>query len=243
MATVVQKLENVINIYEDTRPAGEQILYTISTTAVAKPIHRDPLPDTVQFLSDDGEGTAAVILDGTLKVYDLGGSPVLWVGTIDDFVDKMNNEYLDNSVTLAGGGGGGDATAANQALQITEAQTTNTSLTAIDTVLDNIKLDTAKLDVNLSTVATEVTAASINTKLAGDVLTTTLVRRTDATGSPIAAGAKYVSFYNAGTMDATVLETVLKKGESIDFPTTMNDTLPAISYDATGTELVIQTIV
>lgn len=98
MATVVQQLDYIINILEDTRPAGEQVLYTISTTSIAKPIHREPNPDTVQFLSQDGEPTASVILDGTLKVHDLDGSPIVWVGTMDDFVSKMNNEYLNNSV-------------------------------------------------------------------------------------------------------------------------------------------------
>lgn len=99
MAIVVQKLEDDVFILEDTKPAGEQVLYVISPTSVAKPIHRDPNPDTVQFLTEQGKSTASVTLDGTLKVYDFGGSPTLWVGTTDAFVDKMNNEYLVPSVT------------------------------------------------------------------------------------------------------------------------------------------------
>jgi hypothetical protein len=72
----------------------------------------------------DGEGkpTQIVVNDGTLKVQDFGGAPTVFAGTLDELCDKLNDEYFNNAVSGAGGGGGGDATAANQLIQITEAQ-------------------------------------------------------------------------------------------------------------------------
>lgn len=73
--------------------------------------------------------------------------------------------------------------------------------------------------------------------------TPTLVRKTDATGSPIAAGMRRVCFFNAGGSNGTVLGEVIKPGESIPFESgDLRDGLTAISYDGTGTELVITTV-
>lgn len=59
------------------------------------------------------------------------------------------------------------------------------------------------------------------------------------TAGTIAAGSTYLSFYNAGSTNALVLGTVLDPGLSISIPTRSNETLAAVSYDATGTILVI----
>ena len=69
----------------------------------------------------------------------------------------------------------------------------------------------------------------------------TLVRVTDATGSPI-VGARKVSIYNAGGANGVVLGAALKPGERVSFEVNLNNTLTAISYDGTGTELSISTI-
>lgn len=66
---------------------------------------------------------------------------------------------------------------------------------------------------------------------------TTMVRST-VIGN-ITAGAKSVSFYNAGAVNADVLGTPLKPGEQVTFSVENPDTLQAISYSGVGTDLLI----
>jgi len=71
---------------------------------------------------------------------------------------------------------------------------------------------------------------------------TSNILRTTTTGT-IAAGAYSVSFANTSTVDATVKTVILKPGETINFDAgAMNNTLDAIPYVATGTELLIISI-
>ena len=77
------------------------------------------------------------------------------------------------------------------------------------------------------------------------VRTATLLRVTASTSS-VAAGARSVSFFNAGGIDITsVAGAVLKPGESVTFTAGgEDDTLSAIAYTATGaTDLLISTII
>lgn len=72
--------------------------------------------------------------------------------------------------------------------------------------------------------------------------TPSMTRSTGAGNIP--AGARSASFYNAGGANATVLGSVLKPGEAVDFSAGSNlDTLGVIAYNATGTELLITSIV
>ncbi len=122
MAILIQKLTNVVNIIDDTRPAGEQIINSLGVDCVAKVQHKDPLSDTLHILDTEGKPTQIIVNDGTLKVRDFGGAPVVFAGTLDDLANKLNDVYFNNAVSGAGGGGGGDASAANQLIQISEAQ-------------------------------------------------------------------------------------------------------------------------
>jgi hypothetical protein len=122
MAILIQKLTNVVNIIDDSRPAGEQIINSLGVDCVAKVQHKTPLDDTLHLLDAEGKPTQIITNDGTIKTQDFGGAPVLFSGTLDDLANKLNDIYFNNQVTSAGGGGGGDASAANQLLQLTEAQ-------------------------------------------------------------------------------------------------------------------------
>lgn len=63
--------------------------------------------------------------------------------------------------------------------------------------------------------------------------------RSSAPGS-VAAGKRSVSIYNAGPGPGLVLATALKVGETVNFDAGSSlDTLGAISYDGTGTDLLI----
>lgn len=92
--------------------------------------------------------------------------------------------------------------------------------------------------------AQEATLLSILTKLTAVPTTPSVVRVTSAAGSPIAAGAKSVSISNTGGANGLVLGAVIKPGETLSWSAgDMNNTLTAISYDGTGTELLILTVV
>ena len=65
------------------------------------------------------------------------------------------------------------------------------------------------------------------------------IKRSNSTGT-VAAGTFSVSFANTGLANATVNLISLKPGETINFDAgALNNTLNAIPYDATGTELLI----
>jgi len=147
MAILIQKLTNIVNIIDDTRPAGETIINSLSVDCVAKVQHKDPNPSTINIMDGEGMPTQIIVFDGTAKVQDFGGAPVVFAGTLDGLADKLNDEYFDNAVTSAGGGGGGDASAANQVLEIAELQSivTNTTGTATETKQDTTITELQKL--------------------------------------------------------------------------------------------------
>jgi hypothetical protein len=122
----------------------------------------------------------------------------------------------------------------------TTVQATNTLLTTIDAVLDAIKLDTANLDVALSTRASEATLQSVDGKLTAVIRTPNLLR---ATGSgTIAVDVYDFSVANVGLANGIILGATIKPGETLNFGAgALNNYYAAstISYDGTGTELVI----
>lgn len=70
--------------------------------------------------------------------------------------------------------------------------------------------------------------------------TPTLLR--DTGPGTVTAGKRAVSFYNAGDADGVLLTDVIKPGETLTWEAGgQADVLTAITYDATGTELVIIT--
>jgi hypothetical protein len=76
---------------------------------------------------------------------------------------------------------------------------------------------------------------------AGVAKTTTIARPTNS--GTVAAGASAVSIANVGTASGTVKTITLKAGETVNFDGgAVNNTLDAITYDATGTEFLIITI-
>lgn len=109
---------------------------------------------------------------------------------------------------------------------------TNSLLTTIDTVLDNILLDTAAIDT---------ATTGLNTPVTG--LATANLRVTGAGAASVAAGKRRVTFFNAGNADTTVAGATLKRGEVVTFSADgLRDTLALISYDALTSELLISTV-
>ena len=121
MAILIQKLTNIVNIIDTAKPAGKTIIMALSVDCVAKPQIKAPNPDQIEILDAEGLPTYTITFTPTLEVQDFGGAPVVFVGTLDDLVNKLNDEYFNNAVTTAAAGGG-DASAANQLTQISEIQ-------------------------------------------------------------------------------------------------------------------------
>lgn len=95
----------------------------------------------------------------------------------------------------------------------------------------------------LTTIATETTG--INSKLTGVTRTPSLTRVLGAASSSIAAGARSVSFFNAGPTAAIVAGGALNSGEVINFAAGgEEDTLGTIAYVTIATgDLAITTVV
>jgi len=107
---------------------------------------------------------------------------------------------------------------------------TNVLLTAMDVVLDNIKLDTAAIKV-----ATE----GINTKLT-PVAKTPLVSRITTLSGGTTSGQRSISFFNAhATVVATIGGAALNPGEFISFDAGgEGDTLDSITIVVTGGDII-----
>lgn len=88
----------------------------------------------------------------------------------------------------------------------------------------------------ITDVISAITGVTIN--INPEVRVTNVLRNN--AGGTITAGKYSASFANTGAADATVKGTVLKPGETINFDAgALNNTLDAIDYDGTGTELLI----
>ena len=87
---------------------------------------------------------------------------------------------------------------------------------------------------------TNILAAMTGTSiLINPKVRTANIKRSDSSGT-VAAGTFSVSIANTGSANATVNFIPLKPGETINFDAgTLNNTLNAIPYNATGTELLI----
>ena len=82
------------------------------------------------------------------------------------------------------------------------------------------------------------TLNSITAMLAPTVKTATIERRSNS--GTIPATVKSASIANVGSVDGTVNGITLKPGEIINFDAgVLNNTLAAINYNGTGTELLI----
>lgn len=131
---------------------------------------------------------------------------------------------------ITSGGGGGDATAANQTTQISEAQTSNTKLTSIDT-----KLTSQATAANQTTGNSSL--SSIDTKLSTETTNTTNISTylstirgavlTSITGSLTVAPAVHnISVYNSGAAAGTIN---VSGGGAISIPSGVT-----VNFDAGG---------
>lgn len=126
---------------------------------------------------------------------------------------------------------------------------TETTLLSVDTTTTNaytellnqgLTLDDIETALNAlnSIAATEATLNAVDTKLNSIIVTPSLIRATGA--GTISAGAYSFSVANVGLLDGILLGVAIRPGEIISFDAgSLNNTYGAVSYDGTGTELLI----
>lgn len=109
----IEQLDNVVNIIDETRAPGEQIIGAIPLDWAVVPQARSPQSDRIIFKSSSDDNAIGVDVDGLL-LKDINGIATPWVGTLDELVNKINDDYL---VGYGGGGGSFPADYANSGLQ------------------------------------------------------------------------------------------------------------------------------
>ena len=98
MAKVIQKKGSSINFINSDAPVGEQIIISFPLEAIARPIQGKSEP-TIEIDTPDGLKSQQISLTG-LNYQDDGGSITPWGGTVDELIDKLNNEYLVPAISL-----------------------------------------------------------------------------------------------------------------------------------------------
>ena len=100
MAILIQKLAAIVNVIDTTKAVGGTILQVIPLTSVAQPQLNTPFDFVELVNSANGFPTCKIQMNGLVEFQDDGGIATLWVGPLDDFVNKLNNEYFTASAGL-----------------------------------------------------------------------------------------------------------------------------------------------
>lgn len=95
MAIVIQQLTSAINILNDSKPAGEQIIESLPLSTVVS-IARKQAPelDVLVFNAPDGYDNASVKFTANIYTQKVNEAPVLYVGNIDDLSNLLNDEFF-----------------------------------------------------------------------------------------------------------------------------------------------------
>lgn len=116
MSIIIQKKANSVNVVNTELTAGQQIEITMPPNCIARQQGNHSI---VEFLSIDRRVLKSVpFVD--IEYQDLAGVPTLWTGNFDDFLNKLNNEYFDETVT-ANASVSGVSTEAKQTDQLNQA--------------------------------------------------------------------------------------------------------------------------
>lgn len=113
--SIIKQETGFISIIDPTLPVGSQIVLSLSLDCVAIAKYNTDVSSVVQFKDTDGRPIGSVKIDASLQLHDTGGSPTTWAGTIDELINKLNNDYFK---AASAGGGTSDTTAANQLTQM-----------------------------------------------------------------------------------------------------------------------------
>lgn len=151
---------------------------SLDCVAISK-INVAPLDSRIIFSDEEGKPTASVKFNSSLQYQDDGGTPTNWTGTIDQLLEKLNNEYF---ITSSGGGGStSDTTAANQVLNIAKLEEIRTEQSTaakqdVQTALLNTLEDNTKRKAIGSVVdlTADINGDWVGFPLAADTLSLTI---------------------------------------------------------------------
>jgi len=165
--------------------------------------------NTVDFATETTLTSISNILGNTLDVLLSSRASEATLGVVNTNLGTINTNVQLGNVVLS---------------NLLTTLATEATLLDVETAIDAVKLDTAKL--------TAVTGVA-----------TSLLVVTGAGAASVAAGKRTVSFFNSGNADTTVNGTILKAGISITYPELANrDVYAAIPYNALTSELTITTV-
>jgi len=124
-----------------------RIVGVLSLDCVATSKINTGVPSRILFKDADGKPTASVAFDADLEYQDDGGVPTTWTGTIDELLQKLNNDYLVQPT--GGGGGGGNVVVTNNTDPSTATKQDDQIFIATD-IEDNTKKKTVGTKVELT---------------------------------------------------------------------------------------------
>ena len=174
----------------------------------------------------NGAGASAVnIQDGGNSItVDDGGGSITVDGTVTTTPSGTQDVNIISTIALPVTDNGGSLTV-DGTVAATQSGTWN-----INNISGTISLPTG--------AATETTLNAVDTKLSSIVVTPSLIRATGI--GTIPAGAYSFSVANVGLLNGLLLGVAINPGEIISFDAgSLNNTYGAVSYDGTGTELLI----
>lgn len=92
---IIQQLQNCINIIDSKQTNGKRIVFSASTFSISKSRRNG---DKMEIISTDGNLLYEFDFSG-VRVQDYLGTVTLWGGTVDELLNKLNNEYFVNKVS------------------------------------------------------------------------------------------------------------------------------------------------
>ena len=191
-----------------------------SSITVAGTVNVANFPANVEISNDVGN---PIPVNGTVGVTQTT-SPWVVSGTVTATPTGTQDVNIISTIALPVTDNGGSLTV-DGTVAATQSGTWN-----INNVSGTISLPTG--------AATETTLNAVDTKLSSVVVTPSLIRATGA--GTISAGAYSFSVANVGLLNGILLGVSIKPGEIISFDAgSLNNTYGAVSYDGTGTELLI----
>lgn len=123
---IIAQETNVVSVLNRD---NAEILYNLSKTSVANPSRGSF--EKVIFSDQNGESQHMLTLTGnTIYTVDLGGAEVLFTGTLDELVFKINDEYFESPSSGIGGGSGGSSQPSSASNSSVTPTTTTANLLA-----------------------------------------------------------------------------------------------------------------
>lgn len=123
---IITQEKNVVSVLNRD---NAEVLYNLSKTSVANPSRGSF--EKVVFSDQNGDSQHVLTLTGNIiYTVDFGGTEVLFAGTIDELVFKINDEYFESPSSGSGGGSGSSSQPSSASNSSVTPTTTTANLPA-----------------------------------------------------------------------------------------------------------------